>query len=95
MTPAERLLAAADLLDQRASEATEGPWIRMRDAEVVNSQNWSVPDEKWWITDDHGKRICGPFYSRDAALEARVPLEEYAHPATFAVMDAKEIPGGN
>jgi hypothetical protein len=26
MTPAERLLAAADLLDKRAGEATEGPW---------------------------------------------------------------------
>jgi hypothetical protein len=25
-TPAERLLAAADLLDKRAGEATEGPW---------------------------------------------------------------------
>lgn len=26
MTPAERLLAAADLLDKRAGEATGGPW---------------------------------------------------------------------
>lgn len=26
MTPAERLLAAADLLDKRAGEATKGPW---------------------------------------------------------------------
>lgn len=26
MTPAERLLAAADLLDKRANEATGGPW---------------------------------------------------------------------
>jgi len=26
MTPAERLIAAADLLDKRAGEATEGPW---------------------------------------------------------------------
>jgi hypothetical protein len=26
MTPAERLLAAADLLDKRAGEATVGPW---------------------------------------------------------------------
>lgn len=26
MTPAERLLAAADLLDKRAGEATPGPW---------------------------------------------------------------------
>lgn len=26
MTPAERLLAAADLLDKRAREATSGPW---------------------------------------------------------------------
>lgn len=26
MTPAERLVAAADLLDKRASEATAGPW---------------------------------------------------------------------
>ena len=28
MTPAERLLAAADLLDKRAEEATAGPWTR-------------------------------------------------------------------
>lgn len=27
MTPAQRLLAAADLLDKRAGEATEGPWV--------------------------------------------------------------------
>lgn len=26
MTPAERLLAAADLLDKRAEKATDGPW---------------------------------------------------------------------
>lgn len=26
MTPAERLLKAAELLEKRASEATEGPW---------------------------------------------------------------------
>lgn len=26
MTPTERLLAAADLLDKRAGEASEGPW---------------------------------------------------------------------
>lgn len=51
-----------------------------------------VPDEKWWITDDHGNKICGPFHSRDAALEARVPLERYLHPATFPVMDAEEMP---
>jgi hypothetical protein len=29
MTPAERLTASADLLDKRASEATEGPWKYM------------------------------------------------------------------
>lgn len=27
MTPADRLLKAADLLEKAASEATEGPWI--------------------------------------------------------------------
>lgn len=27
MTPAERLLAAADLLEKRAADATPGPWI--------------------------------------------------------------------
>lgn len=31
MTPAERLLKAADLLDKRASEATEGPWTVEQD----------------------------------------------------------------
>lgn len=28
MTPAERLLAAADLLEKRAGEASDGPWTR-------------------------------------------------------------------
>lgn len=43
-TPADRLLAAADLLDELAGEATEGPWFNTRDGEVKNARNWDVVD---------------------------------------------------
>lgn len=42
--PADRLLAAADLLDDLAGEATEGPWFNTRDGEVKNAKNWDVVD---------------------------------------------------
>lgn len=42
--PADRLLAAADLLDELAGEATEGPWFNTRDGEVKNARNWDVVD---------------------------------------------------
>lgn len=38
MTPAERLLAAADLLDKRAGEATAGPWVEAG----IGEYGWSV-----------------------------------------------------
>lgn len=44
-TPAERLLAAADLLDRRASEATEGPW--------------QVDGPWWWEDEPGGPRATG------------------------------------
>jgi hypothetical protein len=44
MTPAARLLAAADLLDKRASEATEGPWgLPQHETEC------DARDDGWWI----------------------------------------------
>lgn len=42
MTPAERLIAAADLLDQRASEATEGPWYTAVENDGVRSGRRTV-----------------------------------------------------
>lgn len=38
MTPAERLLAAADLLEKRAGEASTGPWIEAG----IGEFGWSV-----------------------------------------------------
>jgi hypothetical protein len=49
MTPAARLLAAADLLDKRAGEATEGPWTVERWEDFLGEQvTWSLPGIERW-----------------------------------------------
>lgn len=49
MTPAQRLLAAADLLDKRAREATAGPWMVERWEDFLGKQiSWSLPSIERW-----------------------------------------------
>jgi hypothetical protein len=46
-------------------------------------------NEAWWIADEQlnrgGKKILGPFESRDLALEVRTLLEHVRRPQTFWV----------
>lgn len=75
MTPAQRLLAAAELLDKRASEATEGPW-RANTWETVSGElraevegdpregNYRTRDRKGWTEVCRGDADCagpGPY----------------------------------
>jgi hypothetical protein len=55
VTPAERLLAAADLLDKRASEATEGPWFYNSYSMVFSSPK--MPPYDSWHPEDEGHTL--------------------------------------
>jgi hypothetical protein len=48
VAPAERLIAAADLLDKRAGEATEGPWVANR-ADVYRLESKPYPDDRTYV----------------------------------------------
>lgn len=88
--PAARLLAAADLLDKRASEATEGPWqslawttvsgeLRAAVAGDPQTGNYRTPDGKGWTEVARGDADCagpGPYLMQsDAAYIATMHPE--------------------
>lgn len=70
MTPAERLLAAADLLDKRAGEATAGPW-RL--------------DGPWWWSEGTCAAMVTAQESRRAVVMATVDAGD-ANAAYIATM---------
>lgn len=70
-TPAERLLAAADLLDKRASEATEGPWIATISPEVGKAMAAALREDANKIT---RSTLVQPFYKGNAELLAIAEL---------------------
>lgn len=76
MTPAERLLAAADLLDKRAGEATEGPWHAAPEIDGVYADRMTV------VRPAHGKRIVavGQVRPHSAAGEQNVAYIATMHP---------------
>lgn len=56
MTPAERLLAAAELLDKRAREATEGPWATEHNIEQYHD---GTKYEQWGVHSVTAKTTIG------------------------------------
>lgn len=49
MAPIDRLIAAADLLDKRASEATEGPWeVGTINDRITPPQTWHLEGVERW-----------------------------------------------
>lgn len=70
MTPAERLLAAADLLDKRAGEATEGPWWTEESAATGQHviQGGMVAEDLWL-------KVAGHVRAQDATYIATMHPE--------------------
>lgn len=74
-TPAERLLAAAEILDKRASEATQGPW-NVDGPLVVGGSRWADR-----FRHGHGRAGAGCRCDRAAGFYERgCPLHRH-HPS--------------
>jgi hypothetical protein len=79
VTPADRLLAAADLLDKRASEATEGPW-RHTSRNYIGTGPIKITEADWGPEGHEGLRVStqqdrNAFRTEDAAYIATVHPE--------------------
>ncbi len=77
------LQTAIDRLDQEDAlfeDWTEGSFD---DFLIVVEAARLVADPSWWIEQEHGERVAGPFTTEDDANRARVWVEAVRKPETF------------